>query len=108
MLNPWHLCLALGGFRTWGKGVWLVPSRTQAQLSGTHTGGGGGLVAQSCPTLVTPWTVACQAPLSVGFSRQEYWSGLPPHGQSQSQKKENILDPFSKGGATKSRGKRHL
>ena len=26
---------------------------------------------------VTPWTVARQAPLSVGFSRQEYWSGLP-------------------------------
>jgi len=26
---------------------------------------------------VTPWTVACQAPLSIGFSRQEYWSGLP-------------------------------
>ena len=26
---------------------------------------------------VTPWTVACQAPLSSGFSRQEYWSGLP-------------------------------
>ena len=25
---------------------------------------------------VTPWTVACQAPLSMGFSRQEYWSGL--------------------------------
>ena len=25
----------------------------------------------------TPWTVACQAPLSMGFSRQEYWSGLP-------------------------------
>ena len=29
-----------------------------------------------CPTLVTPWTVACQAPLSIGFSRQEYWNGL--------------------------------
>ena len=30
----------------------------------------------------TPWTVACQAPLSMGFSRQEYWSGLlfPPPG----------------------------
>ena len=27
--------------------------------------------------LVTPWTVACQAPLSMGFSRQEYWSRLP-------------------------------
>ena len=25
----------------------------------------------------TPWTVACQAPMSTGFSRQEYWSGLP-------------------------------
>jgi len=29
---------------------------------------------------VNPWTAACQAPLSMGFSRQEYWSGLlcPP------------------------------
>ena len=26
---------------------------------------------------VTLWTVACQAPLSMGFPRQEYWSGLP-------------------------------
>ena len=34
-------------------------------------------VAQSCPTLMTSWTAAYQAPLSVGFSRQEYWSGLP-------------------------------
>ena len=25
----------------------------------------------------TPWTVSLQAPLSMGFSRQEYWSGLP-------------------------------
>ena len=25
----------------------------------------------------TPWTVACQTPLSMEFSRQEYWSGLP-------------------------------
>ena len=36
-----------------------------------------GLVTKSCLTLVTPWTVACQAPLSMAFSRQEYWSGLP-------------------------------
>ena len=28
-------------------------------------------------TLAIPWTVACQAPLSIGFSRQEYWNGLP-------------------------------
>ena len=39
--------------------------------------GGGDLVTKSCPTLATPWTVACQAPLSMGFSRQEHWSGLP-------------------------------
>ena len=32
---------------------------------------------KSCLTLATSWTVACQAPLSMGFSRQEYWSGLP-------------------------------
>ena len=32
---------------------------------------------QLCPTFATPWTVAHQAPLSMGFSRQEYWSGLP-------------------------------
>ena len=40
------------------------------------------LVAQSCPTLATAWTVTCQAPLSMGFLRQEYWSGLlgPPPG----------------------------
>ena len=31
---------------------------------------------QSCPTLCDPWTVAHQAPLSIGFSKQEYWSGL--------------------------------
>ena len=32
----------------------------------------------SCVRLfVTLWTVACQMPLSMGFSRQEYWSGLP-------------------------------
>ena len=32
----------------------------------------------SCVQLFeTLWTVACQAPLSMGFSRQEHWSGLP-------------------------------
>ena len=35
------------------------------------------LVEQSCLLFVTLWTVALQAPLSMGFSRQEYWSRLP-------------------------------
>ena len=34
-------------------------------------------IIQSCSTLETPWTVAHQAPLSMEFSRQEYWSALP-------------------------------
>jgi len=36
----------------------------------------GGLVVKLCPTLATPWTVAHQAPLSMGFPWQEYWSRL--------------------------------
>ena len=35
------------------------------------------LVAQLSPTLLTPWTAAHQAPLSMEFSKQEYWRGLP-------------------------------
>ena len=34
------------------------------------------LVAQSCPTLVTPWIIVRQAPLSMGFFRQEYWVAI--------------------------------
>ena len=50
-----------------------------AKLRGTKSGiiSCGGLVVKSCPILVTLWTVAHQAPLFIGFSRQEYWSGLP-------------------------------
>ena len=39
--------------------------------------GAGGLVTQSCPRLLDSWPVAPQTPLSMGFFRQEYWSGLP-------------------------------
>ena len=38
---------------------------------------GGGLVTKSCLNFATPWTVAQQASLSMGFPRQAYWSGLP-------------------------------
>ena len=34
-------------------------------------------VSQSCWLLATPWTAAYQAPPSMGFSRQEHWSGVP-------------------------------
>ena len=39
--------------------------------------GAGGLATKSYPTLETPWTIACQASLSMGFPRHEYWRGLP-------------------------------
>ena len=35
---------------------------------------------QSCPTLATPWTVACQAPLSMGFNQAKAWVPCPPPG----------------------------
>ena len=37
------------------------------------------LVAKRVRLFVTPWTVASEAPPSVGFPREEYWSGLPFH-----------------------------
>ena len=43
----------------------------------THIGGS--LVPKLCFPVVTSWAVACQTPLTMGFSRQEYWSGLPFH-----------------------------
>ena len=54
-----------------------MPSSGIAGSSCEARVGGAGAVAQSCRTLATPWTVACQAPLSMGFSRQESWGGLP-------------------------------
>ena len=50
-------------------------------------------VTQSCPTLATPWTTAYQAPPSMGFSRQKYWSGVPlpsPHSSILTRKKKHI------------------
>ena len=40
-------------------------------------------------SFATPWTIACQAPLSMGFPRQEYWSGL----SCPSLSTEELLDP---------------
>ena len=68
--EAWHA--AMGSQRV--RYNWVTELK---ELHLFFTSGGGGLVAKSCLTLVTPWTVACQVPLSMGFSRQEYWSGLP-------------------------------
>ena len=50
----------------------------------------------SCVWLfVTPWTVVFQAPLSMGFSRQEYWSGLPFSFHEIFQTQIELLSPVS-------------
>ena len=74
MIPPWRHLMAekrsLGTNNRASWATWLCPQNCLLASCG------GGLVAQLCPTLATPWTVARQAPLSMGFSRQEYWSGL--------------------------------
>ena len=55
---------------------WLKPAFLSDLFFNATCLDGGGLVTQSCSTLVTPWTIAYQASLSMGFPRQEYWSGL--------------------------------
>ena len=47
--------------------------------------------------LATPWTAAYQAPLSMGLSRQEYWSGVPlpsPRYRRREREKDHICQPF--------------
>ena len=56
---------SLNGFQTLISSPYLLPCSD------------GELFIKSCPTLVTPWTAAYQAHLSMGFPRQEYRSGLP-------------------------------
>ena len=53
-------------------------------------------VAQSCPTLETPWTTAYQAPPSMGFSRQKYWSGVPLPFPKEEQEMANVQKEVSK------------
>ena len=48
-------------------------------------------VTQSCLTLATPWTAAYQAPPSMEFSRQKYWSGVPLP-SPLNYNKEHLLD----------------
>ena len=95
-----HICLCWEGSvscepRVCAPAQCLFPARGDCcpTCDGEGQGLGGGLGGRGqsllyCPAcmlscfsrvrlFVTPWIVACQAPLSMGFSRQEYWSGLP-------------------------------
>ena len=73
------LSLLQGIFPTQGWNPGLLHCRwILYQLSHKHLEYiGDGLVTKFCLTIATPWTIACQVPLSIGFSRQECWNGLP-------------------------------
>ena len=66
----YHLKLPLSGDWKWPlptkSVVTVVPGHIKPQMS-----------KNAHDSFAAPWTVACQAPLSMGFPRQEYWSGLP-------------------------------
>ena len=59
-------------------------------------------VVQHVQPFATPWTLTCQAPLSLGLPRQEYWSGLPfpPPGDllHPGIKTESLASPVLSGG----------
>ena len=64
-------------WNAWLLKHWTLFSFWELLPPALHTMLGIGLVTKSCPTLATPWTEACQAPLTMGFSRQIHWIGLP-------------------------------
>ena len=74
----WSYRITALGWRTKKLGRTFYGLHLSANnLFGVFIYGLSGLVVKSCLTLVIPWTADCQAPLSVGFSRQEYCGGLP-------------------------------
>ena len=90
LLSPWNFpgkntglgCHSLFQeiFMTQGSNLGLLHWR-QIIFHLSHQGRLKNVCAFSCfshvQLCVTQWTVVCQVPLSIGFSRQEYWSGLP-------------------------------
>ena len=70
----------------------LIFRETQAKTKYTHHNYTSAKALQSCPTFLTLWTLVLQVPLSMGFSRQEYWNGFscPPPGESSQPRIEPI------------------
>ena len=77
----------------------LIFRETQAKTKYTHHNYTSAKALQSCPTFLTLWTLVLQVPLSMGFSRQEYWNGFscPPPGDLPNPeiKSESLMPPAS-------------
>ena len=71
LCNPMDCSLPVHGILQARTLEWVAISFSSVNFSTSS------IVAKLCPTLVTPQTVAYHVPLSMGFSRQEHWSGLP-------------------------------
>ena len=106
-----NLGVSLGEMK-WG-GVWCFFTQTQVDFSFPPLKSNGTQVFKylyenkdpnvCCAVLshfhhmqlfVIPWTIACQAPLSMGFSRQEYWSVLPLPGDLPDPETESVSLTF--------------
>ena len=74
LLN-WRVCLASSCLSSQGTGK-DVGCRSWVDICANNQHKTRGLL-RCVPLFVTPWTVTCQAALSMGFSGQEYWSGSP-------------------------------
>ena len=61
-------------------------------LEVTFLGKGKGKSLSRIQLFATPWTVTCQAPLSMEFSKQEYWNGFPSPGDLPTQGSNPGLD----------------
>ena len=74
-----YICISIRylSFSFWLTSLCMIGSRFIHLIGTEEHSESESEVAQSCPTLCDPWTVAHQAPPSMGFSRQEYWSGVP-------------------------------
>ena len=74
--QSWPMSLCLGALNAWFLAISLPCPQKQRQLDSWHLQGS---LRVGCHVwfFAAPWTIAHQAPLSLGFSRQEHWSGLP-------------------------------
>ena len=77
MLNSCLICLQCAFSFVWKLTGWDHGSIKHCSLGLTKSSANWWWWTKSCLALATPWTVAHQPPLFMGFLRQEYWRGLP-------------------------------
>ena len=72
-MNPYTLLMGMQVLAATMENSMEIPQKTKNRAT-MHVHA---KTLQSCPACATLWTAACWAPLSIGFSREEFWSWLP-------------------------------